>query len=809
MKELFARAALPLSPLLLAAALLAFQDDPAKNLKAKDVSLRLSAIDRLAAEKTPKNEKALQSALKDADWEVVDKAADALGRVGTKDSLGELTDLALEGPIARIRASAALSLAAIDPVEGAKHVVKKMSVKDPRRGLEALAIVCAAKPAQHELKLARQLEIAKDDVTRAAAARGYAGTALGDQANGKGGDDVLHELATSDKPEVACAALDVLAQHAAPERAALVARILTHAKLTDLAERRGEGALALCATTAKDDAAAAAVIEQHFGPLIAAREAATAARGLRALARALPVVKGENPPPSILDAEKLAALVRPALANPDVAVRAQAAAVLACARGDATWKEAKALAAGDKEERVRRAAIVALVQLRGARDDETRNALVERLATDASVDVRCTAATRLGVAANVQARAALEKALEDKDWGVAVCAAVSLGKIRSAEAVATLAKLARSSADWKLRGAAVEGLLQSETNEAMAPLIDALADPDPSVRHGSYVFLLSVSEEKLPEKVDPWREWWKKNGPGFDLEAVRTREARKKPSTVEPGKTRAYSTSVDVGIWRNMDVIVLQSRGDHIEKVLADQKIEHRLTMSGKVGESGLHPGAVFVSNCTGEIEAGDVDRLRWFVLTGGHLFGSCWALHETIEKVAPGVVKKTETRDEVLDRVPASACGVVGESSRASPGGYLEGVIVPGVVPVYALEGAHLIDVIARERCQVLLDSPLCLSRWGSGNLAVIFDSGHGTVVDSVNHYEAQTFEGVQGLESATDRQAWAVDHMGLPLEELRKTKKEKWWESDTKAAAEIQDLSVFRLVTNVVKERRTIEAQ
>jgi len=220
------------------------------------------------------------------------------------------------------------------------------------------------------------------------------------------------------------------------------------------------------------------------------------------------------------------------------------------------------------------------------------------------------------------------------------------------------------------------------------------------------------------------------------------------------------------------------------------------MTMAGKVGESGVHAGAVFVANCTGEIEAVDVDRVRYFVLVGGNFFGSCWALHETIERALPGVVKKAETASEVLDRVPAEDC------SGGSP--YVAGVFMEGVVPEYALEGAHLIEIVTPERCEVLVDSPETLARWGCGNLAVLFRAGHGTVVDSVNHFEAQDFQTVEGLKTAVDRQAWAMDHMGLTYEDWRKTRHEKWWENSVRASAEVQDLSVFRLVTNVVRLSR-----
>ena len=38
-----------------------------------------------------------------------------------------------------------------------------------------------------------------------------------------------------------------------------------------------------------------------------------------------------------------------------------------------------------------------------------------------------------------------------------------------------------------------------------------------------------------------------------------------------------------------------------------------------------------FVSNCTGEITAEEAMRISWFLRCGGYLFGSCWAVRDTI----------------------------------------------------------------------------------------------------------------------------------------------------------------------------------
>ena len=193
---------------------------------------------------------------------------------------------------------------------------------------------------------------------------------------------------------------------------------------------------------------------------------------------------------------------------------------------------------------------------------------------------------------------------------------------------------------------------------------------------------------------------------------------------------------------------------------------------------------------------AGDVERLRWFVHVGGYLFSSCWAVTETVGRVAPGNLRKLETRGEVLDQVTAAPC------DPGSP--YLDGVFAPGVVPIYHLVGAHLIDVTAPERVEVLVDSPECAERWGGGNLAAWFRTGHGRILDSVNHFDAQGLAEALGLKSEEDRRAFAMDHMGITFTRLRATDGEKWWSSSPKAAEHVRDLSAFSLITNFVRARR-----
>ncbi|MBI5364870.1 MAG: HEAT repeat domain-containing protein, partial [Planctomycetes bacterium] len=212
--------ALPFLPLALLAALSA-QDDPAKALKSKDVSARLAALESLSKEKNAKNEKLVVGALKDDDWEVAEKAAFVLETVGTAASVPELVELALEAPIARVRATAAHAAAMLGAEGAAEMHSKKSGGKEGWRALEALAVVTSTKDANYELKQLEKLaENAKDDRARAFAAA----AAVGATSAEKG--ELFVKLATSAHAQVACAALEAAAKRPSAARIEPLAEVL-------------------------------------------------------------------------------------------------------------------------------------------------------------------------------------------------------------------------------------------------------------------------------------------------------------------------------------------------------------------------------------------------------------------------------------------------------------------------------------------------------------------------------------------------------------------------------------------------------
>jgi hypothetical protein len=183
--------------------------------------------------------------------------------------------------------------------------------------------------------------------------------------------------------------------------------------------------------------------------------------------------------------------------------------------------------------------------------------------------------------------------------------------------------------------------------EAVPHVIDALADADALVRRTAEEILASMAGRSLGRSPAPWRAWWAENEKRL-CSPIRPRRRRGASATATPERGGDLS---------GLDLFVLESIGDHIERVLADLKIEHTMTPLGGVAEAGLHPRAIFAANCTGEIDDQDAERLAWFVRAGGHVFGSCWALEETIARIAPGVIDRQPTSGEVLADVLAEPC--------------------------------------------------------------------------------------------------------------------------------------------------------
>lgn len=774
-----------LVPLLIAALFLqdpAVGSDPLKAIKDKDPATRLAAVTALEerAASDPKAAKALLGALKDDDWEVVEAATAALGRVRPEDAAKELADLAAEAPIRRLRAAAARALAIFADGKALDRLASAAgSKKTGIAALGALADYAIAVETLTELKAIEREARDKDPEVRAAAAAAFL----------LAPEDVRMELleaALADEDlRVACAAIDAIANRPIAEYFEAMATAAARVEWNDVVSRRLTRALLACSLTEDGQPLAQKLL---VGDATVALSGSAPEPALRFViwAGALGADDGATS-----DTRNAAwRMLHKALSAGKPEIRAGAARALR------DWKDFTdaqpiliEVVRTDVSARVRRAAISSLTNAFGLASEEVRAAVIHALAKDADPAVREKAAVVLGVPELADAPAALIAALKDSEWSVAVCAAVSLGRVRGPEAVAALAALTKH-ADWKMRGAAAVGLMHVYDKGALSPLIALLDDPHGTVARTAHEILIRVTRQRFERNSAAYATWWDKNQ---NLIQLLTPE-----QAAERGKEYASGAESRAKSFLDLDVLVFQSRGDAIETLLERIGISHRRTEAGKVAAAELHPFAIYVSNCTGEIERGDLEPLQWYVLTGGYFFGSCWSLGHTIAPMVPGVMRMYPKHEEgtILDRVQALAC------DPDSP--YLEGVFPHETVPIYDLQGAHLIEVLQPERCEVLVDSPGCATRWGCGNLAAWFDSGHGMILDSANHFQEQGIANAPNLKKPEERMAYAFDHMALEYSAWRENLDAKWWKNTRDTAQNVFDESAFRFITNFVRQKR-----
>src|SRR5690242_6041074 len=246
--------------------------DPAKDLKSKDIQKRLAAVDALGADE--KGEKALLGLLKDKkeDWEVQVQSALVLANHGTAAAADDLSKAASDGPIRQLRLAAARTLGKIAPKAGAEALLKKASGDGTLHVLESLDALLSQTKEALELKgLEKLAEKAKDPAVRAAAVRAGVRNHRADR------PAALEKALAVDSVAQQCAALDVCCEEPRADCAPALIAFLGKSGISDLAERRAERALALAPP---ENLAALA-------PLAGAKDGAPSARCARVIA-ALP-----------------------------------------------------------------------------------------------------------------------------------------------------------------------------------------------------------------------------------------------------------------------------------------------------------------------------------------------------------------------------------------------------------------------------------------------------------------------------------------------------------------------------------------
>ncbi len=817
---------------LLAASGPASEEDLPKALKSADVKERLDAVKRIAEGARPDAEDLLLSALLDDDWEVAEKACEALSRWGGEKSVRPLAELCFQGPVRRLRLAAAAALGTFAPEAGSKLVAGALAARDDATAAAAAEALAEMRHPSSKDKLKAALG------SKSPYARREAAQALGSLRD----PSLLKDLeAVLQDPDLMAraGAVEGIARIGDPRATAtLLTELQTRPpapRLSDMVERRIVSAIRRILFGRKGTEEAEAGVRKVVDALRNEKDGIVAARICRvlgSLARAAPPgsdgagavpatsggsgkpeekkpVEEEKPAvpaapksgPGLLEGEGpvsdpapvVKVLAEVGLQHKEAVCRRAAAAALGRIGGEDALAPLKSAISADADELVRFHALRAYRKWRTAKDEAAFQAFCNVLQYDKSALVREEAAVALGVKGLEGALETLAKATKDPAWEVAVAAAVSLGKTRDPKAVEALAPMLEAK-DWRLRGAGAAGIGWARQVGAIPVLLPLLSDPEVSVARTAWEFLKRLADRDLPLSRKEWEGWWAEKGKGFVLvdREAEIRDARK------------YGYAVrDRDVYENLDVVVLKSRGDSIQSLLGILEIRHRLTQSASVKRDGLQPFGVFVSNCTGEIQPDDHQRAQWFVHAGGALFASCWAIDTTIGEEFPGTMRRWKGYPgQVLDKVRAE--------ELPSESEYLSGVF-PGLVrPIYELYGAYLIEVMDPERLEVLIDSPETASRFaGCGNLAAWFTAGHGVVMGSSNHFDRQTMTTLKdawgvSVRNEKERRAFAVDHFGYSWERIRELDAKGVFAKQSETEKEVTDQSAFRFLTNFVRRKR-----
>ncbi len=745
------------------------QDDPARLLGRKDVAERLAAVEQIRVEGHADAEKLLRDAVTDRDWEVQHRAVEALGALGRTGATKLLVQVATAHDARPIRIAAARALKASDPVEATKQLTAKLKGSARLYAAQALAEIADASGQ----KTLEKLINAKETELRPIGLIGLGRVGAG------GVETFVESLNRSDSVVAAAAVAALVERGGLADLSVLLERHATE-RLTDVMERRIRRGIVTIAGRLPDLDRSTAV-DRVAAALASTRSAVVAERTARLL--------GDLGRDGAVASDAAAkALLAHALVHDGGNVRAAAASALARMKADA-FDAVVNVARADVDERVRFHALRAVVVL-----DERRSAevLTSALASDAAATIREEAAAICGRLHLAGTEAGLRAALKDPHWTVALAAAVSLGSLQDAAAIDPLKALYASS-DWKVRGAAITGLGRIGRAEVVDFLIDAMDDPDPTVANTVLDFVKRLTRSNIDGGKKRWQKWWEANKSKFAFEDRNRRydDAKNNRYAFGDFKQRPYTGFQDIG------VIVLGGGKDSLQVLLTKLGITHEMTLPGRVKESSMQPNAVFFANCPGQIQDDDVERLDWFVRSGGFLFATCWALTRTVATVFPGVIH--------ADRGESDP-GAVEASPVDRESIHLHNVFGDMTDPLYQMAGYQLITIDDRERFEVLVDSVEADARWGEGNLAGWFSVGHGVVVDTTNHLVLQ---GMNGRKFKTDdeRKAFALERLGYDYADLRELEAEGAFKKDSTAANACDDQSMMRLLARFVHNRRQFD--
>jgi hypothetical protein len=192
------------------------------------------------------------------------------------------------------------------------------------------------------------------------------------------------------------------------------------------------------------------------------------------------------------------------------------------------------------------------------------------------------------------------------------------------------------------------------------------------------------------------------------------------------------------------EVVVVRGKFDRVEQILEPAGMPFKLIDPQDLDRLDLDPLQMVVINCPGKLSDQAIQNVRTFVVDGGSLFTTDWALNNVVEKAFPGVI-------EFNDHPTPDAVVPVHINNNDNP--LLEGVFEKGSDPQWWLEtGSYPIRVLDHDRVNVLVESRELASKWGEKSVVVNFEYGRGEVLHMISHYYLQRTE----LRSDRHKEKW-----------------------------------------------------
>ena len=740
----------------------------ASQLASKSPDLRERAAERLGEQGDKAAVKALIPLLKDKDWGVRLAAIRALAPIRSTSGQEALIKQLHTGALSILRLETAQLLRKHGDAALLADVVKGLGrTKDEKRVrvIEALGILGPLSTAVAVAALGKQMRVA-DPQYRIAAAR-----AMGEL--GKGQKALIGGLKDKEDEVRWLCAVGLASVDTSSARDAVISWI--------------------------DKAPARRPAPGYVLRRVGRRGAKVNAAAMgKAIAKALP--KSKQARALLMVAwhgrlEACAEAARKHLKAREPRARALALCVAGLGKESLTYKDVKS-AITFKEDVVRYAAATAYL---GAAKDQRAaldHVLRSKFENVALIGVRFASDHKREDA--VPALLALAKGETDakKQMLARAAACVALGRLGRGKVYDDLAELSRDRA-WQVSAAALEGIFFCWRKEAIPHYIEFFSDRHRVVRKVARTNLAYMTRQTHDRRA-PYEAWWAKVGGKFEL--VHPEDVIKKAEVERDKYGYAINTKKHIQkILSGTEIIVVRGRWDFVEKVLVELDVKHTAIFAQKVKEEGLTPKQIVLVNCEGTTDTLTAEYLRWFVVTGGYMATTDWALVNALTRTFPTVISKSAKQN-------TGNVNVIVEPGL--PGSrLLEGAFPFGVRPKWWLEiQAFPIVINDPIRADVLVDSFEMLSRYGSSPMLVEFPAGLGKVIHSTSHFFLAK-EGFSNFGSAAERRLFAADHLGLSMKQIRELDAKRFFDQMKDTAPISRNYSMFVMLVNFIREKQAID--